>query len=228
MMRKQRALFLPRPAWRAGILTSISSFLCYCPSLEAVPLDTNNFPDPSSSLLPPRAELLPTFWEQNGAWVIAGSVLLLLGPAFVVWLVSRPRPVAPIPWAVQARRQLESFSQKPEDGMVLSRVSQVLRHCVAAAFGLSSDETTTAEFCRILAASDKVGPELAVELGNFLKECDRRKFAPAPPAAPFGAVGRCLKVIEMAEQRVAKLSTGGASVGNPVPVRSANEQVRDT
>ena len=63
--------------------------------------------------------------------------------------------------------------------MVLSEASQILRRYVAAAFAWPPAELTTAEFSAALAGDEKIGPELARTLSNFLRECDERKFAPA-------------------------------------------------
>lgn len=219
----------PTRRWRsagAPILSACSLLLvlCFSSSLPAAAPATNAPPDPASSLLPPRGEILPTFWEQYGAWAMLGGASFLLAVAVVGWLVSRPKPPVPVPWGLQARRQLEPLSQKPEDGNLLSSVSQIVRHHIAAAFGLSPEETTTSEFCRTVVACQEIGPELAAALSEFLKECDLRKFSPVAPAAPLGAVSRSLKIIEKAEHRLAQLSLDAAADGNPRPARPSNER----
>lgn len=170
--------------------------------VRASAVETNSLPDSPSSLRPPRGEILPTFWEQYGAWVIVATAVLVVGVAFLVWLLTRPKPAIPVPWSVQARQELEPLRNKPEDGMLLSRVSQIVRHHIASAFALCSGETTTSEFCRELISCEKIGPELTAVLSDFLKECDRRKFAPSPPQSAFGAVARALEIIEGAENRL--------------------------
>jgi hypothetical protein len=168
--------------------------------------------------------MLPTFWEQYGAWLILATAVLVVGMVLIVWMVTRPKPVVPTPWSVQARRELEPLRQLPEDGMLLSRVSQILRHHIAAGFGLSSDEATTSEFCRSLVPCEKIGPELAVELSHFLKECDLRKFAAAPPPSRYDAVGRSLKIIEAAENRLKQVNSVAASTGNSDSSGSARDR----
>ena len=133
-------------------------------------------------LRPPHAEIPPTFWEQYGLWVILGGLLLLALVCAVVWFLTRPKPPVIVPPEVQARQALEPLRQQPEDGVLLSRVSQILRHYVAAAFDLPPGELTTTEFCRAIAGHAEIGPELSAALSDFLRQCDQRKFSPLPPA----------------------------------------------
>ena len=106
-----------------------------------------------------------------------------------------------VPPEVQARQALEPLRQQPEDGALLSRVSQILRHYVAAAFDLPPGELTTAEFCRAIAGHGRIGPELSAALSDFLRQCDQRKFAPPAPVPPFSAVAQALKLIDQAQIR---------------------------
>jgi len=170
-------------------------------------------PEPEPKLRPPRAEIPPGFWDQYGAWVIAAAVLFLGLMAVLVWFLRRPKPPLMVPPAVQAREALEPLRRQPEDGALLSRVSQVLRHYVASAFGLPAIEQTTAEFTQALAGQEQVGPQLASAVTSFLRQCDARKFAPAsslPPPLPGlnrpGTVGQALRLIEQAEARRALLA----------------------
>ena len=157
-------------------------------------------------LRPPRAELPPGFWERYGLAVIILSALLIVVLAIAVWFVTRPKPMALIPPATRARRELEPLANRVEDGAVLSRVSQELRHYVAAVFGLPQGEVTTAEFCRALISLEKMGPPLSIPLTDFLRECDRRKFAAgAVGPQPLGAVSRALCFIDACEARLAQL-----------------------
>jgi hypothetical protein len=186
-------------------LRPLSLILALSTSFVASAADTNSLPDTTSSLRPPRGEIQPLFWEQYGAWVILLGAFLVAGLAAVVWLLTRPKKPVPLPCCVQARKDLEPLRHRAEDGMVLSLVSQILRHYIASAFGLAPEEATTAEFCRVLLHSEKIGAELSGEIGDFLKECDRRKFAPLPVVAPYDAVERSLKIIQKAEDRLEQL-----------------------
>jgi hypothetical protein len=162
-------------------------------------------PDDIPPLRPPHAEMPPTFWEQHGFWVILVGVLLLALVGAAAWFLLRPKPPAGVPPEIQARQALEPLRPQPEDGPLLSRVSQVLRHYVGAAFNLPPGELTTAEFCRALAAHSPIGAELSAALGEFLRQCDQRKFSPPAPAPPLSAVAQALKLIELAEARRAEL-----------------------
>jgi Domain of unknown function (DUF4381) len=176
-------------------------------------------------LRPPLPEIPPTFWERNNGWIVAAGLLLFVAiAAFVAWLM-RPKPPVVVPPDVQARKALEPLRGQPEDGALLSRVSQILRHYVAAAFALQPGEMTTADFCRAVAGQARVGEELSNALSAFLRHCDERKFAPStaiaagnlpasgggilPPEAPsapaMDTVAQALELIQLAEARRAQL-----------------------
>ena len=167
---------------------------------------TNAAPrDEDLMLSPPHAELPPTFWEQYGAWAVLAAVALLALGSFVVWWWLRPKPPVVLPIAIQVRQELALLGQRSEDGQALSQVSRVLRRYVVAAFELPSDELVTSEFSRVLARHEKIGPELAAAVGEFLRRCDEHKFAPFRPAAPLGAAARALELVELGEVRRAQL-----------------------
>jgi hypothetical protein len=137
--------------------------------------------------------------------VIAGALLLLLLLAALIWWLLQPKPPAVIPAAVQAHHALDSLRQAPETGPVLSRVSQIIRGYFGKAFGLPGGELTTTEFCMAVGEQEEVGPELRREVGDFLRLCDERKFAPGAATEPLGAVMRADKLIDEAEARRAEL-----------------------
>lgn len=164
--------------------------------------DTNPISaDQIPPLRPPRGELAPTYWERHGAWpvVFGGLAVLLVGAG--VWLLLRPKPPVPIPPAAAARRALDPLAKQPEDGIVLSRISQVVRRYFSAAFDFPPGELTTTEFSRELESREKIGAALSSAVNAFLRECDRRKFAPSPPGAPLGAAGLAARLIDQAEVR---------------------------
>ena len=172
-------------------------------------------PDEIPALRPPHAEMPPAFWEQHGLWVILVGVLLLALVGAAAWFLLRPKPLAVVPPEIQARQALEPLRPQPEDGPLLSRVSQVLRHYVAAAFDLPPEELTTAEFCRAMASHAPIGAELAAALGEFFRQCDQRKFAPPAPAPPLGAVAQALRLIDQAQSRLAALAQPGPPPAAP-------------
>ena len=176
------------------------------PLLAAAPISSDDIPP----LRPPHAELAPTFWEHYGVWVVIIGVLLLALVCGLAWLLTRPKPPVVVPPEVQARQALEPLRQQPEDGALLSRVSQILRHYVTAAFDLPPGELTTAEFCAMIATHSSIGPELSVALSEFLHECDQRKFSQSSPAAPFGATAQALTLIDQAQTRRLALAQSAA------------------
>ena len=162
-------------------------------------------PDENLALSPPHPELPPTFWEQYGALTVLATFVLLVMASFVVWWWLRPKPPVLVPIEVQARQELATLRQRSEDGKTLSQVSRVLRRYVVTVFELPPDELVTSEFSRALGSHEKIGPEFAAAVGEFLRRCDELKFAPLSPAAPMGAVARALELVELGEARRARL-----------------------
>jgi hypothetical protein len=179
----------------------------------------------STNALPPLApaypEIPPTFWEQHDTAVLLGGFIFLALAAIVLWMIFKSRPQRALPPELVARQALARLQGRPEDGKVLSEISQILRRYVAAAFAWSPAELTTAEFCVALAGNERIGVELARTISNFLRECDERKFStaarssaftrPGPPEGgtskplpPLDAAGRALKLVEQIEKRRAE------------------------
>lgn len=196
----------PRPA--SWLLPSLGIFLV---SLSLLAADANGTDSTSSSLRPPRGEIPASFWEQHGPWILAGAVLLTAVLGLAAWFVTRPKAVVPVPLATLAKQELESLRQLPEDGLLLSRVSQIVRRYFAAMFYLSTGEQTTAEFCKSVQQDGKVSSGLAKKVCEFLVHCDIRKFAPAAPPGPSGAVEQALAILDLAQNRVAELNRQPAS-----------------
>lgn len=206
--------------WPGGQLgwLKLSPFGLVFIALTVFAAETNGPSDaPTSSLRPPRGEIPPSFWELYGAWLILGSVVAVVVMAFVIWFITRPKPVTPVPFSVQARQELEPLRQLPEDGALLSRTSQIVRHYLAAMFNLASEERTTTEFSGAVLGDPRVGPALAGDVSEFLRICDLRKFAPGAPAASSGTVDRALLIIDRAEGRLAELKRPSAPVPGARP-----------
>lgn len=182
------------------ILIAASVFLAV-PAFAATNTAADDFP----KLLPPRGEIPPNFWERYGVWVVAGSVAFVVLVGVAVWFLTRPKPPVLVPPYVRAKQALEPLLTKPEDGLVLSHVSQALRRYVTEAFALPPGESTTAEFCRLIATHERLGPELSGAVSEFLRRCDERKFTPSPPAAPMAAAATALKFVETGEVRLTEL-----------------------
>jgi len=168
--------------------------------------DTNALP----ALLPPYGELPATFWEQHKTSVVVAGIGIVLLATFLIWLVFRPKQKAIILPEAQARQALEELRRETEDGAVLSRISQVVRHYFIAVFQLPTGELTTAEFNRELARCHKINSELVFATIEFLRNCDARKFSPAAAGKP-DAASRALNLVEQAEQRRAQLRQPAAT-----------------
>jgi hypothetical protein len=171
-----------------------------------------NAPDQIPPLRAPRGELPPGFWEEHGLLVVIGSVLALTLLGVVAWFFTRPKPVVPPAPETVARQALEPLSRQPEDGAVLSHVSQVLRQYLVAVFGLPPEEMTCTEFCRALRGHEAVGPELSAAIAEFLVRNDERKFAPAPPSPAMSAVAQALRFVEAAQRRLVQLRLAASRV----------------
>jgi hypothetical protein len=187
--------------------------------IAVIAADTNALP----ALAPPYGELPPSFWERHETAIIVGG-FALLAVVFLflrVWL--RPEMPVIVPPEILARQMLEKLQAQPEDGKVLSEISQALRRYLAAAFALPGGEMTTAEFCVALADDEKIGAELAQTISNFLRECDARKFSPASLVAPLNAAGRALELVSAAEVRRSR-SAPASGAAMPQPQEAAAHQ----
>jgi Domain of unknown function (DUF4381) len=163
--------------------------------------ETNELP----ALAPAYGEIPPTVWEQHGTPILIGGFVFIVLASLAFWKMLQPKTTLSLPPEVLAREALAKLQHQPEDGKLLSEVSQILRRYVVAAFELSLDEMTTVELCTALAANNKVGTELAQSISDFLRECDNRKFSPAVSVAPSNTANRALELISFAEKRRAKL-----------------------
>lgn len=188
--------------------------------LSALPCCAQADPSALPPLAPAYGELPPTFWERHQYPIILVGVALLAVavPILRVWL--RPATPVVLPPEVLARQALGKLSARPEDGNLLSEVSQILRRYVSRALELPSGEMTTAEFCATLVAGGKIKPELVESLSCFLHECDQRKFSPLPVAAPVHGARRALEFVAAVEAQIlrsASVPGAGASKSQMAP-----------
>jgi hypothetical protein len=188
--------------WKLNV--ECSMFLLFAVAVPSILAQTNINALPA--LAPPLPELPPTFWEQYGVAIVMVAPVLLALAAIVVWqtLKSKSQPV--LPPEISAREALSPLLCQPENGKVLSEVSQVLRRYVGAVFGFSGGVMTTAEFSAVANADAKIGPQLANALTGLLQACDRDKFAAKNEAPPLNAVARALQLIEQIERRRQELN----------------------
>jgi hypothetical protein len=157
--------------------------------------DTNALPP----LMPACPQIQLTFWEQYEILVLAGVFVILCFLGLCVWMLLKPKPpVVSSPGQV-AREALGKLKDRPQDGRLLSEVSQIFRRYVGAVFGFPAAEMTTSEFAAALVANPKAGPQVAEVLANFLRACDKDKFMASNTAPPLNAVERALHLVGQIE-----------------------------
>jgi len=181
------------------------SYACFPFAWVLLDAATSSGSDEIPPLRPPRGEIPPDFWEAHRISIVISGIILLIIISTAVWFFLRTRPKASIPPEVQARQALEALLAQPENGALLSRVSQIVRRYVIGAFGLPPGELTTTEFCEVISKNPPIDEPLSAAISNFLRDCDRRKFALSPDDEPINAVPTALKFVDEAEKRRAEL-----------------------
>ena len=156
------------------------------------------------ALQPPHPEIPPSFWEQYHWWIIIAAGVALGIILLVIWLVRRPKAAVIIPIEIKTREELETLRDEPQSGKTVSAISRCLKHYLATAFELPAGELTTAEWNRLLTASQTIGPRLSTQLIGFFQRCDQLKFAPVSET-PFEMTHRALELLEISERRRAEL-----------------------
>jgi hypothetical protein len=196
--------FSPAYLVRCGFAWTLHLSTAVLPLSAFAQAETNSEQIPP--LRPPRGEIPPSFWDEHVYTLVIWSSILLIIIGLALWFMLRNRKRLVVPPAVEARLVLEPLLGKVENGAMLSRVSQTLRHYVSAAFGLVPGELTTTEFCEAISSNAKVGQELSQEISQFLRRCDQRKFAPTQgEASSLDAVSHALKFVEASERRCAEI-----------------------
>jgi len=164
--------------------------------------DTNDL----LGLAPAYGELPPTFWELHQSAIIVSGFAILAVVVLSLLVMLRPKtPIVLSPGAI-ARQALSKLQGRPEDGKLLSEVSQIVRRYICAAFGLPSAEMTTTELSAIITSDQKIGDELVRAVSGFLRECDERKFSPSIATPSSNAVARALDLVLRSEARLAQLA----------------------
>jgi hypothetical protein len=172
-------------------------FFIFTSSLSAQTSQKNMLPP----LAPAYGQMQPTFWEQHGTIVLVLGFIVIVSTGVLCWLLFSPKPPIPVPPEILARETLTKLSRQPEDGRVLSEISQALRRYIVSAFQFPVGELTTGEFSATLAGSQKIAGDLANTVSSFLRECDERKFSPTNPDTPLNAASRALEIVSQAEKQ---------------------------
>ena len=148
---------------------------------------------------------------------------MLLVVALLLWLLLRKRTRPEPPAQSVARKALELLAGAPENGLVLSQISRIIKRYFAAAFDLPLQEMTTAEFSREIARRGQAGPgpEIAEKATAFLRVCDEQKFAPAPrPMGGPAAVATALELVSLGEKRREELRAAAPPQAAELAVQS--------
>jgi len=168
----------------------------------SLPLLAQSPSGPLPPLAPPRELMPPAFWEQHETALIVAAFALLASACLIIKLLLRPQPPVILPPELVARQALDRLQRLPEDGKIVSEISQILRRYVIAALEFPRGELTTTEFSAALAGNSKINPELVQSIVSFLSECDQWKFSGADPAAPINAAARALVLIAGVQARL--------------------------
>ncbi len=118
-------------------------------------------------------------------WVVGFLLLALLLAAGAWWYYVRARKsaLAGIPGIPPERTALESLARIRhliEEGKhreFVIEVSGILRFYIEGRFGLTAPRLSTEEFLHLARDSEELGPERREMLADFLRKCDRVKFA---------------------------------------------------
>ena len=180
--------------------------------LSALPVYGQPATNMPPTLAPAYDRIPPTFWEQHGTVMFVGSFIFVALAALILWKLIQPKPSVILPPELVAREALAKLQGQPEDGKLLSEVSQILRRYFSTAFRLPATEMTTAEFCAELSTHEKIGAELAQMIASFLRVCDKDKFSPQIVAPPMNTIDRARELISYSEARRIQPATA-----NPPP-----------
>ncbi len=144
-------------------------------------------PGPSEGLIPPRPNLGPEPWADPPggprrlppwAWFLAPALLL----AAWRWRRLRRRRIRPAGDGLAA----PPADPDPSPRLRMIAASDSVRVALIGAFGPSWKSKTTEEIAAEPAVGDRLGPDRAARLGEFLAEADRAKFAGQEPGGVEG------------------------------------------
>ena len=131
-------------------------------------------------------EMPPTFWEQHGTAIVVGG--RASSWRWRLWFCGKmfqPKPPVILPPEVRGARGAGAIAAPAGRWKAVERsLANPAPLCRRARLNLPAGELTTAEFCAALAASEKIGPELAQAISEFSPRMRRAKiFSGRIPAA---------------------------------------------
>lgn len=142
-----------------------------------MPASTNITQPPK--MIPPKGEILPSFWESYG-WLAA---LLISAFALILVFISRKRVPAPFvtpsPDAI-ARQRLAELPNRPSTPEDALKIAHALREYLIAVFFITGEAMTTEELLPLLARQRGLAPNLLAQIETLLRDCDHIAFSTAP------------------------------------------------
>jgi hypothetical protein len=159
--------------------------------------------DPIPPLRPASPPIGPDFWETHRGEVFLGAAAFLALLMLCIWWLRRARHSEPVPPGRAAQRSLSALRGQTEEGVIVSRVSQVLKCYLVGALRLPPAEMTTKEVVAVIETAPALDSATARDFADFFRQADLKKFAPAGPVskpAGGGVVERALELVDRAEK----------------------------
>lgn len=155
------------------------------------------------------------------AVIIAAAAALAILLAAIISARKLRKPPIVVPGEI-ARKELASLAEVPEDGNVLSRTTQILRHYFMQVLRMGFGELTTREFCGLLSQREDVDSAIATRTVRLLRAADERKFRGNIETRPLGAVREAYEIIVLQDSAMAAREHGGrAAQGIESPAQLA-------
>jgi hypothetical protein len=184
-------------------------------------LTNSELADQIPQLKPPHGEIPPGFWEQYGVWVIVAAMIFVYLVTWGIWLLMRKRKPMNTPPEVEASESLAAIRGQPEDGETLAEISRIVKIYFVRAFNLPRHEHTTAEIAILVRESQQIGPGLGQNLGAYLTELDRRKFATGTQISGRPALEQAEELIQASEDRRKELRAQEQAAANQQHARQS-------
>lgn len=152
-----------------------------CALLVALPSFAQTAPAaPEEDIRGPRGliEIPSTPAADYRAWWIAAGVLVFLAIAYFVWKWWKKAHTPPTAEAI-ALQALKNVPFDRPDETFANEVSAILRTYIQTRYSIAATQRSTEEFLSEITADSTLGAHQS-KLRDFLRSCDRAKFANCP------------------------------------------------
>ena len=112
------------------------------------------------------------------AWWIAAGALVFLAIAYFVWKWWKKAHTPPTAQEI-ALQALQRIPHDRPDETFANEVSAILRSYIQQRYSIAATQRSTEEFLAEITADSTLGPHQS-KLRDFLRSCDRAKFANCP------------------------------------------------